>query len=100
MPPNAIASSAKRGNWAKTAEEAMLLANILAGSEKRFVDLMNTKANKLGMSGSHFQNATGWPHIDHYTTAIDLATLAHLTIHNFPKLYSLVCNIFVIIKKV
>ena len=70
-------------------DACIVLAEGMAGSEERFVDIMNTKANMLGMSGSHFQNVTGWPHNDHYTTAIDLATLAHLTIHKFPKLYRL-----------
>ncbi len=70
-------------------DACIVLAEGLAGSEERFVDLMNATAQTLGMSDSHFKNVTGWPHNDHYTTASDLATLAHSIIHKFPKLYRL-----------
>ncbi len=32
-------------------------------------------------------NVTGWPHPDHFTTARDLALLAHAIIHGFPEFY-------------
>ena len=37
---------------------------------------MNQYAAKLGMTGSHFANASGLPDASHYTTAHDIALLS------------------------
>lgn len=70
-------------------DAAVALAEHIAGSEAAFADLMNQEAKRLGMTGSHFVNATGWPAEGHVTTARDLATLARAMIHDFPELYKL-----------
>jgi D-alanyl-D-alanine carboxypeptidase (penicillin-binding protein 5/6) len=59
----------------------------VAGSEEQFAEMMNKQAAKLGMTGTHFMNATGLPDKDHYTTANDLATLASALIRDFPQEY-------------
>ena len=64
-----------------------VVAQALAGSEDLFADWMNEKAAELGMTNSKFQNASGWPAQDQYTTARDLALLANRTIQDFPDLY-------------
>jgi serine-type D-Ala-D-Ala carboxypeptidase (penicillin-binding protein 5/6) len=64
------------------------LAEGIAGSEDQFVEMMNKQAIKLGLSNTHFMNATGLPDKNHYTTANDLAALASALIRNFPQEYS------------
>ncbi|MDJ0610355.1 MAG: D-alanyl-D-alanine carboxypeptidase family protein [Kiloniellales bacterium] len=68
-------------------DACIVLAEGLAGSEEAFAGLMNDKARELGLDGSSFVNATGWPHPDQRMTARDLATLAQKTIENFPEYY-------------
>lgn len=68
-------------------DASVVLAEGLAGSEEAFADLMNRKATELGLRGSRFINATGWPHPDHVTTAHDLAELARRIIADFPQYY-------------
>ena len=55
------------------------LAEEVAGSEEKFADLMNKKAEELGMKHTHFVNSTGLPDKKHYTTAEDLARLLENT---------------------
>ena len=69
-------------------DASIALAEHLAGSEETFAAWMNQYAKQLGMSGTHFVNATGWPDEDHYTTAHDIALLAEALIRNFPDHYS------------
>jgi len=68
-------------------DASITLAIGVAGSEEQFADMMNKQAAKLGMTGTHFMNATGLPDKDHYTTANDLATLASALIRDFPQEY-------------
>ena len=51
------------------------MAEHLAGSEDAFVTRMNERAAELGMTGTHFVNATGLPAEGHYTTARDIALM-------------------------
>ena len=51
---------------------AVLLAEYIAGSEEKFVDMMNEKARELGATHTHFVNPHGLHDDDHYTTAYDL----------------------------
>lgn len=51
------------------------LAYHVADSYQGFVDLMNTTAWRLGMHDTHFINASGLHHEEHYTTAYDIALL-------------------------
>lgn len=53
------------------------LAAHLAGSETVFVGQMNRRAQQLGLSGTRFRNACGHDAPGHYSTARDLARLAH-----------------------
>jgi D-alanyl-D-alanine carboxypeptidase (penicillin-binding protein 5/6) len=69
-------------------DASVAVAEHLAGSESAFADVMNQHAQILGMENTHFINAHGLPHPDHYTTARDLATLAQ-AILKFPKSYAL-----------
>lgn len=53
-----------------------VLADYVGGNEARFVRLMNAKAAALGMRNTHFTNACGHHHVQHYSSAADLAILA------------------------
>ncbi len=57
-------------------------AMIISGSESAFVELMNQKAQELGMTGTHYANTTGLPNSDHYTTAYDMTVLMRYAIGN------------------
>ena len=69
-------------------DAAVVFAEALgSGSEASFAEIMNSKAKALGMSNSHFINATGLPDPTHYSTAHDLAILAMALIRDFPEDY-------------
>jgi D-alanyl-D-alanine carboxypeptidase (penicillin-binding protein 5/6) len=77
-----------RGMLIQSGNDAcIVLAEGISGSEEAFAASMNKKGAELGLVGSHFTNATGWPDPDHYTTAKDLATLAIHTMRDFPEYY-------------
>ena len=57
------------------AECCMAFADRIAGSEEAFVDMMNEKAAEIGMSNTHFCNATGLHNPDHYSTVKDISVL-------------------------
>jgi D-alanyl-D-alanine carboxypeptidase (penicillin-binding protein 5/6) len=68
-------------------DASVALAEMIAGSEAVFAQLMNKYAQSLGMNHTHFVNATGLPNADHYTTAHDLAILTKNLITKFPEEY-------------
>ncbi|AYV66918.1 MULTISPECIES: D-alanyl-D-alanine carboxypeptidase family protein [Niallia] len=57
-------------------DAAVAVAERLAGSEEEFVQLMNEKAKELGLESTKFQNVTGLPVTDHYSSAKDMALMA------------------------
>jgi len=65
-------------------DSSIALAEAIAGSEDLFAQLMNKKAQQLGMKNTHFMNATGLPDAQHYSTAEDLILLADALIRDFP----------------
>ena len=68
-------------------DASVALAEHVAGTESVFAEVMNQYAAALGMHSSHFQNATGLPGDNHYSTARDLATLARAIVTEFPEYY-------------
>ena len=69
-------------------DAAIALAERVAGSEPAFAELMNAEAQRLGMRGSRFANATGLPDPGLYSTARDIATLSRAIIRDHPQFYS------------
>jgi D-alanyl-D-alanine carboxypeptidase len=57
-------------------DAAVALAEAVAGTEGEFAGLMNRKARELGMTDSHFTNATGLPDRFQRSSAYDLAILS------------------------
>ncbi|HEY6544026.1 MAG TPA: D-alanyl-D-alanine carboxypeptidase family protein [Dokdonella sp.] len=70
-------------------DAAIALAEHTAGSEPAFANLMNAYAKQIGMTHSQFQNASGYPVANHYTTARDIAILSRALIHDFPEDYAI-----------
>ena len=70
-------------------DAALALAEAVGGSEEGFVAMMNREAQRMGMKGTHFTNTDGVPDPNHYTTAVDLATLTTRLIKDFPEYYAM-----------
>jgi D-alanyl-D-alanine carboxypeptidase (penicillin-binding protein 5/6) len=68
-------------------DATIALAEHIGGTEETFVQMMNTEAKRLGMVGTHFENSSGLPSAQHYTTARDLSLLAIALIRDFPQYY-------------
>lgn len=72
-------------------DATVALAEKTAGSEEGFVQLMNKRANELGMNDTVFKNATGLDAEGHLSTAHDVALMsAELIKHPLIKNYSTV----------
>jgi D-alanyl-D-alanine carboxypeptidase (penicillin-binding protein 5/6) len=68
-------------------DAAIALAERIAGSERAFCDVMNATATRLGMSATHFANATGLPRARHVSSARDMAILASTILREYPEYY-------------
>ena len=64
------------------ADATSALAQYLAGSETKFVELMNQKAELLGLENTHFANASGLHHDEHYSTVREIAALMSYAMEN------------------
>jgi D-alanyl-D-alanine carboxypeptidase (penicillin-binding protein 5/6) len=69
-------------------DACVALAEHIAGTEGTFAEVMNNHAKRLGMANTHFENSTGLPHDNHYTTPADIAKVAAATIREFPEYYA------------
>ena len=77
-----------RGMMVESGNDATVaLAESLAGSENEFVERMNNQAAHLGLTSTHFANATGLPDARHYSTASDLSRLAVAVIRDYPEYF-------------
>ena len=63
-------------------DAAVALAEYVAGSISDFANLMNEKANSLGLSNTHFVTPHGLDEDEHYTTAYELALLSNYAMNN------------------
>jgi|TARA_R110002072_G_scaffold150510_4_gene298917 D-alanyl-D-alanine carboxypeptidase (penicillin-binding protein 5/6) len=68
-------------------DASIVLAEGLGGTEEAFAKQMTQTALELGMTGSNFVNATGWPDEGQLMTARDLSILAKRIIEDFPEYY-------------
>lgn len=71
---------------------AIALAEYIGGSVENFVDMMNKKAEDLGLSNTHFINPHGLHTDNHYSSAYDMAIMAsnlinHEKILNYTSIY-------------
>jgi D-alanyl-D-alanine carboxypeptidase len=66
---------------------AVVIAEALGRTERRFALAMTAKARKIGMRRTTFRNASGLPHRGQLSTARDMAQLASRLIRDFPQYY-------------
>nr|WP_246309001.1 D-alanyl-D-alanine carboxypeptidase family protein [Paenibacillus frigoriresistens] len=57
-------------------DASVAMAEKIAGSEENFVQMMNDRAQQLGMKNTHFSNCNGLPVANHYTSANDIAVMS------------------------
>ena len=63
-------------------DAAVALAIATSGSVESFAELMNSRAEELGLCDTHFTNPHGLYDEDHYTTAHDLALISAAALEN------------------
>ena len=78
------ASAVRSANDAATA-----LGEAISGSEKIFINDMNTAAKKMGMNSTNFLNAHGLTEVGHYSTAKDLLILARRLMLDYPEYFNI-----------
>jgi D-alanyl-D-alanine carboxypeptidase (penicillin-binding protein 5/6) len=66
-------------------DACQVVAEGISGSETAFAELMNEEAKKIGLTNSHFMDASGLPDPDHWMTMRDIATLSAHIIRDFPE---------------
>ncbi|OBX59179.1 MULTISPECIES: D-alanyl-D-alanine carboxypeptidase family protein [Moraxella] len=85
---SATAIDMLRGIIVQSGNDASIaVAEHISGSESAFAVIMNDEAAKLGMTNTHFANATGMPAEGHRSSAHDLAVLARTVIKNSAQYY-------------
>ncbi|MGM0825782.1 MAG: D-alanyl-D-alanine carboxypeptidase family protein [Pseudomonadota bacterium] len=70
-------------------DASVAMAEHLAGGEAPFADLMNQHAARLGMENSNFENPTGLPGENHYSSAHDMALLTQHIVNDYPEHYEI-----------
>ncbi len=79
-------------SMASANDATVQMAEVIGGSEKGFVKLMNQKVKELGLKNTHFENCTGLDQDGHYSSAYDMGMIArellsHEEILNFSSVY-------------
>ena len=72
-------------------DAANALAIHISGSVENFADLMNKKADSLGLKNTHFVNPHGLHDENHYTTARDMSVLTIAAMEN--ETFERICNL-------
>lgn len=70
-------------------DACVALAEGIAGSEENFADMMNEKANEIGMTSSNFTNSSGINDPDNVSTVRDIALMSKYLIQKYPEFYEL-----------
>ncbi|GEM_PF-59363 len=65
-------------------DAAMAIARTVGGSVDKFVEMMNSEAQKLGMTGTHFVNPSGLHEDNHYTTPYDIYLMLNRVYQDYP----------------
>ncbi len=68
-------------------DACVAMSEYVGGTQDAFVTLMDQAAKNLGMNNTHYTDATGLPHPDHYSTARDISILARAIIQDYPQDY-------------
>ena len=70
-------------------DACVALAEGIAGSEENFAEMMNEKAEEIGMTGTNFTNSSGINDPDNISTVRDIAIMSKYLIENYPVYYEL-----------
>ena len=70
-------------------DACVALAEGIAGSEEVFAEMMNEKAEEIGMTSTNFSNSSGINDPDNYSTVRDIAIMSKYLIKNYPEFYKL-----------
>lgn len=74
-------------------DATVAMAEVISGTEEKFVGKMNAKVKELGLKNTHFTNCTGLDTEDHYSSSYDMALIArdlvvnHSEILRFSSIY-------------
>ncbi len=68
-------------------DASVAAAEFIAGSEQEFVNLMNKRAEEMGLTNTHFEDCCGLSESDnHYTSAEDVARMSRELITKYPQI--------------
>ena len=70
-------------------DACVTLAEGIAGSEETFAEIMNEKANEIGMASTNFNNSSGINDPENYSTVKDIALMSKYLIENYPNYYEI-----------
>ena len=70
-------------------DACIALAEGIAGTETAFADMMNEKAEEIGLVNTNFTNSSGINDPDNYSTVRDIAIMSKYLIENYPNYYEL-----------
>lgn len=97
MPPSRIGLKAGQSMSVENAIKALVtksandvavaMGEKIGGSETSFAQIMNLKARQIGMSQTHFENASGLHNVRQVSSARDMAKLAVFLMKNYPRYY-------------
>lgn len=97
MPPSRLGIKAGKSITVENAIKALVtksandvavaMGEKLGGSEARFAQMMNLKARQIGMSQTHFENASGLHNVRQVSSARDMAKLAMYLMNSYPRYY-------------
>ena len=68
-------------------DACVALAEGIAGTETAFADMMNEKAEEIGLINTNFTNSSGINDPDNYSTVRDIAIMSKYLIENYPNYY-------------
>jgi len=68
-------------------DACVALAEGIAGTEENFVEMMNEKAEEIGLLNTSFGNSSGIEDSQNFSTVRDIATMSKHLIVNYPKYY-------------
>ena len=68
-------------------DACVALAEAIAGTEDNFAEMMNEKAEEIGLVNTNFTNSSGINDPDNYSTVRDIAIMSKYLIENYPNYY-------------
>ena len=69
-------------------DACVALAEAIAGTESNFAEMMNEKAEEIGLENTNFTNSSGINDPDNYSTVKDIAIMSKYLIENYPEYYA------------